>query len=155
MLQHIPVFLSRSMEITSYCAGVCGWLDHCWRWRGWDLEDNGKSLCSIPNEGAWGDQALSWAWDWQYKKGLFLCQKKYASNFLLKYGMFSCKPIFILIETNIKLCANEGKILKILPCIDVWLEALSIWPWQDIAFEVGGWVVICRSQRRLTWKQCN
>lgn len=46
------------------------------------------------------------------EKGLFLCQQKYARDFLQKYGMLNCKPISTPMEVNAKLCSAEGKDLE-------------------------------------------
>ncbi|KAL3739333.1 hypothetical protein ACJRO7_020705 [Eucalyptus globulus] len=46
------------------------------------------------------------------KEGLFLCQQKYARDFLKKFGMLDCKPIFTPLDGNTKLCAEEGRELE-------------------------------------------
>ena len=46
------------------------------------------------------------------RHGLFLCQQKYATDLLQKFGMLDCKPITTPIEVNAKLCAVEGKNLE-------------------------------------------
>lgn len=46
------------------------------------------------------------------KEGVFLCQQKYATDLLNKYGMMECKSISTPMEANTKLCAHEGKDLE-------------------------------------------
>jgi len=43
----------------------------------------------------------------QSLKGIWLVQKQYALNKLIKYGMTGCKPISIPLEQNVKLSADE------------------------------------------------
>ena len=46
------------------------------------------------------------------KVGIFMCQQKYATDLLKKYGMLECKAIATPMEANTKLCAHEGKDLE-------------------------------------------
>ncbi|GKV08051.1 hypothetical protein SLEP1_g19738 [Rubroshorea leprosula] len=43
------------------------------------------------------------------KEGIFLCQQKYASDLLKKFGMLECKPISTPMEMNARLCSHKGK----------------------------------------------
>jgi hypothetical protein len=45
-------------------------------------------------------------------KGIWLLQRQYALNKLSEYGMTSCKPISIPLEQNVKLSADEGKLVE-------------------------------------------
>nr|XP_017221153.1 PREDICTED: uncharacterized mitochondrial protein AtMg00810-like [Daucus carota subsp. sativus] len=46
------------------------------------------------------------------ENGLFLCQQKYATDLLKRFGMLECKPVSTPMEPNAKLCAHEGKDLQ-------------------------------------------
>jgi hypothetical protein len=45
-------------------------------------------------------------------KGIWLLQRQYALNKLSEYGMTVCKPISIPLEQNVKLSANERKLVE-------------------------------------------
>lgn len=45
-------------------------------------------------------------------KGIFLCQRRYASNLLSKFGMTNCKPIASPMEANLKLRTDVGDKLE-------------------------------------------
>jgi len=45
-------------------------------------------------------------------KGIWLLQRQYALNKLSEYGMTGCKPISIPLEQNVKLSADEGKLVE-------------------------------------------
>ncbi len=48
----------------------------------------------------------------QSPKGIWLLQRQYALNKLSEYGMTGCKPISIPLEQNVKLSADEGKLVE-------------------------------------------
>jgi hypothetical protein len=45
-------------------------------------------------------------------EGIWLLQRQYALEMLSKYGMVGCKPIFVPLNQNGKLCANVGEVLE-------------------------------------------
>ncbi len=45
-------------------------------------------------------------------EGIFLHQKKYSTDLLKKFGMSDCKPVSTPMEPNVKMCANEGRVLE-------------------------------------------
>ncbi|KAF7831672.1 Copia protein [Senna tora] len=46
------------------------------------------------------------------KEGIFLHQQRYSKDLLKKFGMLHCKPISTPMETNARMCAQEGKDLE-------------------------------------------
>ena len=46
------------------------------------------------------------------KEGIWLSQRQYALDMLSKYGMDDCKPIFMPLDQNLKLMADEGQVLE-------------------------------------------
>ncbi|MCO5547345.1 hypothetical protein L7F22_000794 [Adiantum nelumboides] len=46
------------------------------------------------------------------KEGIWLSQRQYALDMLSKYGMADCKPIFMPLDQNVKLRADEGQVLE-------------------------------------------
>ncbi|KAJ8747772.1 hypothetical protein K2173_011424 [Erythroxylum novogranatense] len=44
--------------------------------------------------------------------GIFLHQQKYSRDLLKRFGMINCKPILTPMESNVKICAHEGKDLE-------------------------------------------
>ncbi|MCO5606861.1 hypothetical protein L7F22_061052 [Adiantum nelumboides] len=45
------------------------------------------------------------------ESGIWLLQKKYGLDMLVKYGMTDCKPISTPLDHNLKLRINEGEVL--------------------------------------------
>ncbi|MCO5601194.1 hypothetical protein L7F22_055313 [Adiantum nelumboides] len=45
------------------------------------------------------------------KGGIWLLQKKYGLDMLMKYGMADCKPISTPLDQNLKLRIDEGEVL--------------------------------------------
>ncbi|MCO5551742.1 hypothetical protein L7F22_005246 [Adiantum nelumboides] len=45
------------------------------------------------------------------ESGIWLSQKKYGSDMLMKYNMADCKPIFTTLDQNLKLIIDKGEVL--------------------------------------------
>ncbi|MCO5602216.1 hypothetical protein L7F22_056344 [Adiantum nelumboides] len=73
--------------------------------------------------------------------GIWLSQKKYGLDMIMKYGMADCKPIFTPLDQNLKLRIDEGEVLDdaAMYCKIVGSLIYMTISWLDLSYAVG-WV---------------
>ena len=86
-------------------------------------------------------------------EGLFLCQQKYTRDMLQKFNMLECKQVLTPMETNVKICAHEGKILNDETTYRQLVGSLIYLnlTWPDISYAVGVMSRTCKVQRSFIW----
>ncbi|MCO5592908.1 hypothetical protein L7F22_046912 [Adiantum nelumboides] len=71
--------------------------------------------------------------------GIWLSQKKYGLDMLMKYGMANCKPISIPLDQNLKLRINDGEVLDDATMYHKIVGSLiyKMISWPDLSYAVG------------------